>query len=227
MAGGAITGPRETRRSRMRRRRDLSFSPARASRKPCAARVAERVQEAPRHRRRGGAAARERVQHRRHRLRGGHPRQRLVDLRAHRRAGPRSRREIRRRSSASVVASSRRPEATRLRKRPSIRAEQRRRVPSCPAKRTKSSTDVCAIRSASASSVTVSSRSPSSGISSGGDEHRHLDGGGLEERLMLLRVVAVDVVVAEQHRQLGQQGRIGRLHLAQARGAARPRTGRA
>jgi hypothetical protein len=72
--------------------------------------------------------------------------------------------EIRRRSSASVVASSKRPDDSRLRKRPSILASSVS-VPSCPLNRTSSSTDVCAIRSASASSVTVSSRSPSSGIS--------------------------------------------------------------
>ena len=81
------------------------------------------------------------------------------------------------------------------------------------------------MRSASASSVTVSSLSPSSGTSSGGDEDGHLDGGGLEQRLVLLGVVAVDVVFAEEDGELGQQRRIRRLHLPQRGAAARRRRG--
>ena len=215
-AGGAITGPRETRRSRMRRRRDLSFSSARASRNPRAARLAERVQEAARHRRGSGSPARERIQHRRHRFRSGHASQRLVHL------GTYGRPAVARIGDPPQVFGERRGQLQAARgQHASKQAVDPREqgVGAVPAREADEKLHR-RLRQPLRQRVVGHRLQPVAQLRDllGGDEHRHLDGGGLQQRLVLLRVVAVDVVVAEEHGELGQEGGIRRLHLAQAGG---------
>ena len=161
VAGSATADPRETSSSRIRRRRDLSCSSARARRKP---RAAALPRASSSRRARAAACGPRRFSASSMAATASAVARRAMASSTCARAAALTRSPVLRSSSARVVAASSRPPARKARNSASVRASSFS-VPSRPPKRARSSTDVWARRSATASSVMLSSRSPRSGPS--------------------------------------------------------------